>query len=211
MLLAGCAIVDDVAGTNLAGTRPPPTPPKANWQAAPGFSASSLTKLAVIAEDKTRRSWGYEDALVRSVEDQFIARLLQKGYQVSARSDVNRVMEEIRFQQSGLTEAGAAKLGRMLNASAVLIVTINSASVNSRDTGWVVNGVPQQQHTAVCNMSARLISVEKAEILGITTFTSGVSTSDRNDASPAILFTARIIAEAVPARNEQPGAAPGNQ
>jgi len=148
---------------------------------------------------------------VRSVEDQFIMKLLQKGYQVPAQSDLKQVMEEIRFQQSGLTEAGAAKLGRMLNASAVLMVTINSANVKSRDTGWVVNNVPQQRHTAVCNMSARLISVEKLDVLGMTEFSSGASASDRNDASPGILLAARIVAEAIPARNEQQGVTPANQ
>ncbi|MHB1308693.1 MAG: CsgG/HfaB family protein [Limisphaerales bacterium] len=201
IMFAGCA--------SLMG--PPPPPPKANWQAAPSFSASALTKLAVIAEDKARRSQGSEDALVRSVEDQFITKLLGKGYQISARSDVQQVLEEIRFQQSGLTEAGAAKLGRMLNVSAVLIVTINSANVTSSDTGLVLNGVPQKKHAATCNMSARLISVEKAEILGITSFSSSVAAASRDDASPGILFTAAVIADSVPARNEQPGAAPGSQ
>jgi len=207
ILLTSCTVVDELAPINIASGQPP----KAHWQAASSFSARSLTKLAVVVEDKTSRSHGDEDALVRSVEDQFIAKLLEKGYQVSARSDVKKVLEEIRFQQSGLTEDGAAKLGRMLNASAVLIVTINSASVNSRNTGWVINGVPQQRHTAICNMSARLISVEKAEILGISSFTSRVSASDQNDTSPGAVFAARIIAEAIPARNEQPGASLGNQ
>ncbi len=203
LLIAGCAIVDGLTGTNLSGNNSPQPPPRASWQAAPGFSAEPLTKIAVIAEDKARRNWGSDDAMVRTVEDQFIAKLLQKGYQVSARSDVAQVLGEIRFQQSGLTEAGAAKLGRMLNAAAVLIVTINGANVNSQDTGVSYNGVQQQIHSASCNMSARLISVEKAEILGITSFTSRVATANRDDASPGILFTAQIIADSIPSRNAQ--------
>ena len=108
------------------------------------------------------------------------------------------MLEEIHFEQSGLTESGAAKLGRILKASAVLIVTINSAGVTSEQAGWVVNGSPQERHTASCNMSARLISVEKAEVLGITSLGLNAVTANREDVSPAILSVARAIAVSIP-------------
>lgn len=134
----------------------------ATWRPAAGFSPSSLTKVAVIASDLSR-SGSIEQATLRMVEDQFIEKLLEKGYQVAARSDVEQVLREIQFQQSGLTAADAAKVGRMLNVSAVIVVSINLAEVTSKDTLWItVGGTPLRNYYAKCNMSARLISVEKA-------------------------------------------------
>jgi len=113
---------------------------------------------------------------------------------------VKKVLEEIHFQQSGLTEAGAAQVGKMLNASAVLIVSIKSATVRSEPTGWVINGRQQERHESQCSMSARLISVEKAEILGISSFTMRAFAQTRDDVSPAVVGAARVVAEAIPTR-----------
>jgi hypothetical protein len=135
------------------------------------------------------------------VEDQFIEKLLEKGYQVAARSDVTDVLREIQFQQSGLTEADAARVGRMLNVSAVMVVSINLAEVAWQDTWLVINGKPQRNYRAKCNMSARVISVEKAEILGAASVTAQAGVTGEQDTSPAILLAARLLADSIPGRD----------
>ena len=83
--------------------------------------------------------------------------LLNKGYQVASRSDVQQVMEELRFQDSSLTERSIAKIGRMLNVSAMLIV-----SVTDLDHGRQYHNSDSYVSAA---LGARLIGVERAEFL----------------------------------------------
>ena len=138
-----------------------------------------------------------------SIEDIFIEAAFQKGYRVSDRSDVNKVLQEIHFQQSGLTEADASQLGHMLNVPAVLLVKINSAGVFSQPSGWVVNNQPQYNFTAKCLMDARLVGVESAEVLALSSYGASISTDSRNNSGPAIIFAANQLAAGLPARKLQ--------
>ena len=198
LLPTGCADFSSV----LMGPQQPPPP--ATWNSAPGFSAASIDKIAIITEkgSQSRVSGGGDrNPALTGLEDVFIAAAFKKGYRVSDRSDVDRVLQEIRFQQSGLTEADAAKLGRMLNVPAVLIVRITGSGVDSQPTGLIINGRNQYRCTAWCKMSARLISVEKAEVLGLASYSAAMATDSINNDRPAIDFAAGNLAAALPSRN----------
>lgn len=193
LLASGCAELK----RGLLGDppSPPPPPPRAKWTQSPDFSPASISKLAVISEDTIRG-----DSFMTTIEDEFIKAALGKGYKVASRSDVDRVMQEIRFQRSGLTEGDAARLGKMLNVPAVLIVRITGAGVHSRRTGRQINYVDQYEYTSWCDMSARLISVEKAEVLGLSSFSTARLTDRENNRGPAMYDAAVILADALPAR-----------
>jgi curli biogenesis system outer membrane secretion channel CsgG len=165
---------------------------------------SEVTTLAVMAEDKAQSRSRSQSGLVRSVEDQFIASLLRKGFQVSTRTDISQVQREQLFQRSGATDAdAAAKLGRILNVSGVLLVTINGYQVTSQSLQGVdEKGRRQtfQSHTATCNMSVRLVSTEKAEVLGIATYSSQRQAENRTDLSSGVLHVAHVLANSIPPR-----------
>jgi hypothetical protein len=192
LLFAGCGTLD----TFFFG--PPAPPPKAKWQPAPGFSPNSVTKIAVFVDEQSRRSRNSSTPLERTIEDLFIIQLLQNGYHVAARTDIDQVMKELKFQQSGMTEADAARLGKMVNASAVLIVTINSTVKTDRRPDYV-------DYTATCNMGARLISTEKGEVLGISSLSCYKTETTSPDAviSNTASIAAQAIADSIPSRNSQ--------
>ena len=194
-LSAGCSNLSDILNPP-----PPPPPPPAVWNSAPGFSADAIDKIAIITEDGTQNIWGSSDPLMTSIEDVFISAAFRKGYRVSDRSDVDRVLQEIRFQQSGLTETDVAKLGKILNVPAVLIVKITGAGVTSQPTGLVMNGSYQYDYKAWCEMSVRLISVEKAEVLGVASYSATRTAENQNNTAPAIYFAATRLAAALPAK-----------
>jgi len=143
------------------------------------------------------------------MEDRFLVKLLANGYQVPARSDLAKVMKEIKFGQSGLTDNDAAKLGKLLNATATLVVTLNSVDVSSVDTPYTYNGVQQKRHYAACSISARLIHTETGNNLGIAKpllWKSAIPSPQ--DPSSSIFIAAQLIANSLPNRLEQPPAAP---
>jgi len=137
------------------------------------------------------------------IEDIFTKHAFQKGYRVSDRSDVDRVLQEIRFEQSGLTENDAARLGQMLNVPAVLLVTVTGMNVTGQPNGFIINGVTQYNYTSRCGMSARLIGVESAEVLGICEYGAATPTSQPRDYGAAIVLASEQIADAMPARTLQ--------
>jgi hypothetical protein len=47
--------------------------------------------------------------------------LIQKGFRVTERNHLNEVLDEIKFQQSGLTDESARKIAAFLNVDSILI------------------------------------------------------------------------------------------
>lgn len=185
LFLAGCAV--------LFSPIPHPRP---YWHAAAGATNQDIPKIAIIVIDQSQRLYGQNEAIPREVEDKFIEQLLGKGYRVADRSDVAQVINEIRFQHEGLTEADAAKLGKMLNVPAVLVVTIEGINVSLSSTA--INGLTI--YNIRTSVSARLIDVESAEVLGLTSFTDTYQANDQNDLS-SVVFVAEAVADVVPAQS----------
>ena len=111
-------------------------------------------KIAVLVEPR-------RGTPTRGIEDEFISVLLDKGYNVSSRSDVEKVVKEISFQKSGLTDLSnedAAEIGKILNVPSVIIVHITDLY-----TKRYKSGAPYVQ----ASMGARIVKVETAEILWV--------------------------------------------
>jgi hypothetical protein len=132
------------------------------------FESAGIRSVAIVALDKNSEFpylRGHADPYgpIRAVlEDRFTASLLKKGYTVSSRSDVQSVLKEVGFQNSGLTESNAATLGRMLNVSAVLLARFHTPSADRGTSS-------PSEETVTVSLGARLIGVSTAELLWIGT------------------------------------------
>ena len=144
------------------------------------FNPSLIRRVAILVEESHL-------APSRLVEDEFVSELLKKGYTVPSRSDLKQLMQELRFQHSDITDASAAKIGKMLNAHAVLVIHMISHDIGSGE------------HISMLKVtiSARLLNVEKGEILWIGS-SSGKGREDR--AGDIFIEVAREICAAFPAR-----------
>ena len=86
-----------------------------------GYDFSKLEKVAVV--EVTGVVIG--DAAKNQVGDFFVLELLKKGYAPVERSQVQALLKEQKFQESGITSIeDAAKAGRILNVPAVILVNI---------------------------------------------------------------------------------------
>ena len=126
----------------------------------PGFNTQGLDKIAILVE----KGGEIPD---RMIEDEFISALLRKDYTIAARSDTQAVLKEMQFQKSGVTDDDAVKLGKVLNVQAVLIVSVTSLKVNKKKR-------------LECGLDARLIGVERSEMLWIGTH-SGTGEADNEN------------------------------
>lgn len=111
---------------------------------------TSLDKIAILFTDKNTHK-------TTAVEDMFMGFLMSYKYKIASRSDVEKALQEINFQGSGLTEQGASRLGKMLNVKAVMVIEIADFKSGRDRSG---------QHTAV-ELSARLIDLEKNKLLWV--------------------------------------------
>jgi hypothetical protein len=113
--------------------------------AAAGYDFSSLDRVAVV--EVTGRVYG--EAVKNQIADMFVMELMKRGYSVVERARVKAILKEQEFQASDLaSNKGAAQAGEILNVPAVMVIDI-----------------PKYQEQM--SMSAKLISVETAEILWI--------------------------------------------
>src|SRR5262245_7849060 len=116
LLAIGCATR---IPTTLPGRDPrPASEDSARVQASPtrAFNALDLNEIAVIIESEPM---GIAEV---AVEDEATAVLFEKGYRVTPRSDINRVLEEQRFQRSRLAEPQLKRIGEILSATALLLI-----------------------------------------------------------------------------------------
>jgi hypothetical protein len=191
------------------GGRPASRPPETSSD--PAFHPDKLTKMAVIVVGESRGGGGGLGRLggvprdtqsdqQRLVEDEFVQSLLQKGYSITARSDVEAVMKEQGFQRSGLTEGNAAAIGKILNVPAVLVVRITESSTQSRMNPRIRGQVLE----ARASMGARLVGVESAEIWWIGKHNMARIVESRGEASDVLAAVAKAIAMAFPDKKPQP-------
>ena len=159
-------------------------PPAVKAVQAPSFEGSKIGKMAVIVQSKR----GTPDRLI---EDEFIGILIAKGYTIAARSDIKQIMKEMKFQQSGLADKDAAQIGKVLNVPAVIIVAITKFEKGRWGKVKYIDAT----------MGARLISVERTEVLWIGTCSDKFYNDDLGT-SGILAYLARNIANSFPDRTE---------
>jgi len=171
-----------------------PGGPHVEAVAAPGFDPTSISKLAVTIGRSSQLTANSD--LGRRLEDQVVQVLLTKGYTIAARSDVEPLLKELKFQHSGTTDADAAKLGRMLNVPVILLVTLYSVETHRAST--LIQTNPPMNETSA-TVGARMISVERGEMLWTGTGSARYLVG-REHASEVALAAARELALSVPGK-----------
>jgi Curli production assembly/transport component CsgG len=173
--------------------------PKVQTSADKSFDPEKLPKLAVVVVGRTgQRVVGIQSKSDpgRLVEDQFVEILLQKGYNVVSRSDLQSVIKEQQFQRSGLTEDNAAELGKLLNVPAVMVLRITESTTESqRDQRTGTNVIIGR-----ASLGARLVSVESGGILWTSNHTESGPVRARGQESLVLVDVAKNIAVAFPDR-----------
>jgi uncharacterized membrane protein len=121
---------------------------EAESQAVVGYDFGRIDKIAIV--DVTGRVYG--DTVKNQISSLFTIKLMEKGYKFIERKDIKALLKEQEFQASDLTtKEGAAKVGRILNVPAVMMIEIPKYSDGKMD------------------MTAKIIDVEDATILWIGT------------------------------------------
>lgn len=114
--------LEDIA-FNLSFEIPPAQPSsftKSEWHKNSTVSSnhtdfSKYKRMAVLVSSQKKQ-------IKNLAEDLFMMDFMRQGVTVASRSDLDLVVKEMRFQQSGITDGMSVKAGKILNVSAVVIV-----------------------------------------------------------------------------------------
>ena len=153
------------------------------------FDAKSLPKLAVLVlgSENTREQ---QSEYQRIVEDVFLESLLAKGHTVVARSDVDSLFKEKKFQNSGMTEEVAASVGKFLNVPAVFVIRINEVTFDM--------GRRSQPGLGKASIGARLLDVKTGVILWNGKHSESDQVSSKSACCGLVMKTAARLAEMFP-------------
>ena len=153
------------------------------------FDAKSLPKLAVLVlgSENTREQ---QSEYQRIVEDAFLESLLAKGHTVVARSDVDSLFKEKKFQNSGMTEEVAASVGKFLNVPAVFVIRINEVTFDM--------GRRFQPGFGKASSGARLLDVKTGVILWNGKHSESDQVSNKSACCGLVMKTAARLAEMFP-------------
>lgn len=121
---------------------------KTESYAMAGYDFGKIDKVAII--EVTGRVYG--DAVKNKISDMFMGELMNRGYRVIVRAEVQKILKEQQFQASGVTsDQDAAKAGKIMNVPAVMMINIPKYGDDKMD------------------MSAKLVEVETGEVLWLGT------------------------------------------
>ena len=171
-LLVGCATRNYEQLT--ARDARPIKEPSVTSSISPTFNQKALPKLAVIVLE-AKSSKVLSDA-GRGVEVTMMGALLERGFQLATRDDVETLLVEIHFQRdSTLTDKDAVRWGKMLNVQGVLIVKCEWEVEQFRagKVGeWRYLGMPYPKvnFATRAGLGVRLVAVESAEIKWVGRF-----------------------------------------
>ena len=130
----------------------------------------------------------------KGIADMLVDRLVKDGtYSVIERKELDKVLGEQNFSNSNRADpASAAKIGKVLGVSAIIIgsitqfgrddhsTNIGGGAVGGLTRGFGIGGVGKREAKAVVEISARMISTDTAEILAVA---SGKGESSRSGTS----------------------------
>jgi hypothetical protein len=194
--IAGC-----VMPANDTTSVPPPPMPRVTTSQL--FNPASYPIIGVYVENLSGQRLAA--GTIRAVEDEFMRQVLANGYALAARSDIERIIREQRLQSSGITEEAMARVGRMLNVPAIILVSINSLTAQRTEPPMVHN-TRTQYYRVEATMSARMIMTERAEVLWISSYGDGwrfgTQRGNPKEQWPSALqHVAQVVARGLPKRN----------
>ena len=135
--------------------------------------------------------WGSDQDIGKGIADMLVTQLVRNGtYSVIERKQLDRVLGEQNFQQSGRADAStAAQLGRILGVDAIVIGSITQFGRDDKKLGVGggvrvggigLGGIGRRSSKAVVGIDARIVDIKTAEILGVAT---GFGESKRSGAT----------------------------
>jgi len=130
----------------------------------------------------------------KGVRDMLIQNLVNSGtYSVIERSAVDKILQEQNFSNSDRADASsAAKIGKLLGVDAMIMGSITQFGRDDKATnvgggllgrslgGFGIGGASRRESKAVVGLTARIVSIDTAEILAAT---SGTGESKRSGTS----------------------------
>ncbi|WP_421919595.1 CsgG/HfaB family protein [Marinifilum sp.] len=129
-------------------------------------------RIAVfVFEDKTDKSWRWwnNKGVGDGVSDMLTTALVKSGnYRVMERAEIDRILNEQDFGQSGrVTQQSAAKIGQVLGVEIAVIGSVSEFGYKKGETGGAIRGlgigVSNQQ--AVVGVDVRMVNTNTGEII----------------------------------------------
>jgi len=112
-------------------------------------------KLVILVRNASTNAYDQnrQAGILSSIDSAATEVLLSKGYAIAERTDLDKVVKEMKFQQgSGLTDSDAVSAGKMLNAQALMVITLNRLSSTSNTSGG----------QTTIDIAAKLVDIETA-------------------------------------------------
>lgn len=152
-----CTSSDGTRTTTWPVTSATPRSSSLSAVPSPSFNTHDYSNIAILTQTEQ-----HDQALEATSDDIFTFRLVNGGYTVPARSDLDTLLGELKLQSSGLTDRALGEIGRFLNVSAILLVRANrcSTEANPSDIG--------SRYVSACSVSARMLNVERAEVVWVS-------------------------------------------
>jgi hypothetical protein len=196
LALGGCDLGQRYFGQNpIAVTGAPAT-----------FDSRPFSRIVVVPKITARVD--DPNGLNSAVESAFVASLLNGGFTVVERSDLDRVLKEIGFQSSsGLTEsAQMVKVGKMLNADGLMIVEVNRAE--DRTTTSYSQGSASTFVSTFVGVSAKFVAIQQGTQVWVASY---AGERYNKGVADAINEAAQAVAAAFPGKVPKavPTSAPG--
>jgi len=156
---------------------------------AGALSAQAPTKRRVALLDfdyATVHEWvvdlfGSDQDIGKGIADMLVTNLVRNGtYSVIERKQLDQVLQEQNFQQSGRADpSSAVQLAKILGVDAIIIGSITQfgrddkklgvGGIGARVGGIGLGGLGKKSAKAVVTIDARVVSTTTAEILGVAT------------------------------------------
>jgi curli biogenesis system outer membrane secretion channel CsgG len=155
-------------------------------QALAAQAAPVKRRVAVLDFDyATVHEWvsdmfGSDVDIGKGIADMVVTDLVRNGtYSVIERKQLDRILQEQNFQQSGRSDpSSAVRLAKLLGVDAIIIGSITQFGRDDKKLGLGgglkvkgigLGGLGKKSAKAVVNIDARIVSTETAEILGVAT------------------------------------------
>jgi hypothetical protein len=180
------------------------------------FSPEEYQRIGVYFENSRNRLLHENDK--RAIEDEFMCVIIEKGYILAARSDMETIKKEIDVQHSSLMEKTLARRGKALNVNAIFIISVTDCtqapytppppSIGAALENSVISSLSGEHRTSSkrtgqkllsVNISARLLSAEQAQVVLLSSFTEKY-VIDRDGIQVPLRHAASVVASGLPPR-----------
>jgi curli biogenesis system outer membrane secretion channel CsgG len=184
-------VLATLAGLAEAGTGATPAPPAqaAAAPAAPAQTAAPATgrkkRVAIFDFDyatvhsSVAALFGQDVDVGKGISDLLVTDLVKDGtYSVIERKALDKILKEQNFSNSDRADPNsAARIGKLLGVDAIIVGSITQFGNETKNTniggggggfgGFGLGGVGHKKSKAIVAVTARLVDIDTAEILGV--------------------------------------------